>query len=163
MNRSILFILILLVSNTTGAAERMAILDFELSDITSLPNTPEEKQRTASIRPLLEQAMRTIGGYEIISIDAKTQTYANSSVGYLFQYDDLAAKLGAQAGVDWIIVGRHSKPSFLYSHLMLHLIQVKTQTILASLDVELKGNHQEVTKRGVNKLAEKIHSAIQRN
>ena len=47
------------------AAQRIAILNFELNDITSLPNTPQEQARTASFRPLLEQAMINIGDYEM--------------------------------------------------------------------------------------------------
>ncbi len=33
----------------------------------------------------------------------------------LFSHHDLAAKLGKQFGADWVIVGQHSNPSFLFS------------------------------------------------
>lgn len=153
----------LLMLSNANAAQRIAVLDFELNDITSLPNTPEEQLRTASIRPLLEQAINQTGAYEIIHIDAAAQAAANSSVGYLFRFNDLAAKLGEQFGADWIIVGRHSKPSFLFSYLMAHLINVKKQTLAASYDIELKGNHEKVTQRGVKALADKIHDLVDRN
>ncbi len=164
MNRlsatAIIFSIILLSSNIGYASPRIAVLNFELSDLTSLPNTVQEQQRTSSIRPLLEQALNQMGGYEIINIDAEAQAHANSSFGYLFRFNDLAAKLGAEFGADWVIVGRHSKPSFLFSYLMVHLINVKTRTLTASFDIELKGNHQSVTQRGVNKLVEKIQGTI---
>ncbi len=35
------------------ASPRIAILDFELHEISALTNTPQEQQRTASMRPLL--------------------------------------------------------------------------------------------------------------
>ena len=152
---------LLLLSNA-DAAPRIAVLNFELNDITSLPNTPQEQLRTASMQPLLEQAISQSGDYEIIHINAEAQAAANSSFGYLFRFNDLAAKLGEQFGADWIVVSQHSKPSFLFSYLMAHLINVKTQTLAASYDIELKGNHEKVTQRGVKSLANKIHGLLTR-
>jgi len=150
---------LLLLSNV-DAAQRIVILNFELNDMTSLPNTPQEQLRTASIRPLLEQAISQSGDYEIIHINTEAQAAANSSFGYLFRFNDLAARLGEQFGADWIIVSQHTKPSFLFSYLMAHVINVKTQTLTASYDIELKGNHEKVTQRGVKSLANKIHALI---
>lgn len=152
--------MILLLSNTVNAAQRIAVLNFELNDITSLPNTPQEQLRTASMQPLLEQAISQSGDYEIVHINAAAQAAANSSFGYLFRFNDLAAKLGEQFGADWIVVSQHSKPSFLFSYLMTHLINVKNQTLAASYDIELKGNHEKVTQRGVKSLANQIHTSI---
>jgi hypothetical protein len=152
--------IVLLLSGNAGAAPRIAILDFELNDITSMPNTPQELLRTASIQPLLEQAIRQSGNYEIVRLKTEDQQAANSSFGYLFRFDDLAAKLGEQFGADWVIVGQHSKPSFLFSYLMAHVINVKNQTLAASYAIELKGNHEKVTQRAVKSLANKIHTLI---
>ncbi len=160
MKRLVISAGLLLFSHGSSAVQRIAILNFELSDITSLPNTAEEQQRTASLRPLLAQALQPMADYEIITINAQIEANANASVGYLFNFDDLAAKLGKQAGADWIIVGRHSKPSFLYSYLLAHLVQVKNPSAVARFAIELKGNHQKVTQRGINKLADKIQLAI---
>lgn len=152
----------LLLLSSADAASRIAILNFELNDITSLPNTQQEQQRTASIRPLLEQAISQTGDYEIIHINTEAQAAANSSFGYLFRFNDLAARLGEQFGADWIVVGQHSKPSFLVSYLKAHVINVKTHTLAASYAIELKGNHDKVTQRGVKSLANKIHTLINR-
>ncbi len=151
---------IMLLSNNAEAAPRIAILNFELNDITSLPNTAQEQLRTASMQPLLEQALNQSGAYEIIHIKPEAQLAANSSFGYLFRFNDLAARLGEQQGVDWIVVSQHSKPSFLFSYLMAHLINVKTQNLAASYAIELKGNHEKITQRGVSSLAKKINALI---
>jgi len=148
-----------LLSNA-DAAQRIAILNFELNDITSLPNTPQEQLRTASMQPLLEQAISQTSDVEVIHINTEAQLAANSSFGYLFRFNDLAAKLGEQFGADWVVVSHHSKPSFLFSYLMAHVINVKTQTLAASYDIELKGNNEKVTQRGVKSLANKIHKLI---
>ncbi|HEY5141004.1 MAG TPA: DUF2380 domain-containing protein [Methylococcales bacterium] len=79
---------------------------------------------------------------------------------YLFRFDDLAAKLGEQYGTDWIIADQHSKPSFLYSYLIAHVINAKTQTLAVTYAIELKGNHEKVTQRGVKSLAMKINTLI---
>lgn len=151
---------ILLLFGHADAATRIAILAFELNDITSLPNAQQELLRTASIQPLLEQALSQSGEYQIVPIKKEDQQAANSSFGYLFRFDDLAAKLGEQYGADWIIVGQHSKPSYLFSYLIAHVINVKDRTQIANFAIELKGNHEKVTQRGVKSLASKIHALL---
>lgn len=147
---------------TANAAPRIAILDFELNDITSLPNTQQERIRTASIRPVLEQALSSTDDYEIIRIDLDRQKQANAGFGYLFKYPDVAAKLGKTFGADWIVVGQHSKPSFLFSYLIAKLVNVTTGKLAARFAIELKGTHHKVTERGVTTLAKEIIKAIKR-
>lgn len=85
-------------SHPVHASSRIAILNLELIDITSLPNTPEELARTASMKPLLEQAIKGLSDYEIIQIDVNEQNAANAGSGYLFNFNEVAAKLGKQHG-----------------------------------------------------------------
>lgn len=151
---------VLIYCGSINAAPRIAILDFELIDITSLPNAPKELIRTASIKPLLEQALHQVGDYDVNQIDDDTQKVAKSGQGYLFRFHDIAANLGDPLDADWIIVGQHSKPSFLFSYLMVKLVNVKTGHLEANYAIELKGNHTKVTKRGVMKLAKEISRTI---
>lgn len=152
----------LLLSPYGYSAQRLAILDFEANDLTSLPNTPAELARTGSIRPLLAQALSRDGAIEIVPIPPQQQAAANAGFGYLFRYADQAAKLGRQVGADWVLVGQHSKPSFMFSYLIGDLINVKTETAVGQFDIELKGNHRKVTERGVAALAEKIKRKLSR-
>ncbi|WP_432745987.1 DUF2380 domain-containing protein [Methylobacter sp. G7] len=147
-------------SHPVNAAPRIAVLNFELHDITSLPNVPEELTRTASMKPLLEQAISKLGDFEIVQVSVNDQNAATAGVGYLFNFNDVAAKLGKQSGADWIVVGIHSKPSFLFSYLMAHLVNVKTQNLAGDFPIELKGTHQKVTQRGINALAKKLTARI---
>jgi len=156
----IVLLIPILSGNLAHAAPRIVILAFELNDITSMPNTPQEKVRTASFQPLLEQALKQSSTVEIVRIPPETQTTANSGLGYLFRFHELAAQLGGQAGADWVVVGQHSKPSFLYSYLMSHVINVKTKSLVANFAIELKGNHTSVNEHGVNALAKKINGII---
>lgn len=151
-----LFLFMLAFYGTVNAEEKIAILSFELNDITSLPNTQAERVRTSSIKPLLEQAIYQTGEYKIIQISPEQQKASNAGFGYLFRFHDLAAKLGKEVGADWIIVGQHSKPSFLFSYLIAHVINVHTGKLVARFDIEMKGNHEKVTERGVRKLSREI-------
>lgn len=160
INKLIALLLFVSACSTANSATRIAVLDFELNDITSLPNTPVELQRTASMAPLLIDALSRIHDYEIVPIEADAQKAANSSFGYLFRFHDIAAKLGREHGVDWMIVSQHSKPSFLFSYLWVYLIDVKKQASIARYDIELKGNHEKVTEHGIKSLARKIQSTI---
>lgn len=159
MLSSVLLIMLIFLE-TANAEEKIAVLSFELNDITSLPNIPKEQLRTASIKPLLEQAMMQNKDYKIIQISPEQQKFENAGFGYLFRFHDIAAKIGKQAGVDWVIVGQHSKPSFLFSYLIAQVINVKTGRLVARFDIEMKGNHQKVTQRGVRKLAREIDKVI---
>jgi len=153
--------ILLLFSAGSQAAPRIAVLNFELNDLTLLPNTPSEQRRTASIRPLLEQALSQTGSSQIVNVDAGAYAQANAGFGYVFRFHELAAVLGRQAGADWIIVGQHSKPSFLFSYLLVHLVDVKNQALTADFAIELKGSHDKVAQRGVEVLAEKIRSIVE--
>lgn len=156
----LLTMLLLCCASTSIAATRIAVLDFELNDITSLPNVPSELQRTASMAPLLQDALKRIGDYQTIHIPMAEQKSANGGFGYLFRFPDMAAKLGEQQQVDWLVVGQHSKPSFLFSQLWVYLIDVKSKTAVDHYIIELKGNHEKVTQRSINALAKKIQATI---
>ena len=155
-----LFVILTGTCTNVNAEIRIAILDFELNDLTSLPNTRAELIRTSSIKPLLEQAISQEAGYEIIRINSEEQKFANAGFGYLFRFHDEAAKLGKKYGADWIIVGQHSKPSFLESSLIVDVINIETASRVAELIVDLKGNHEKVTERAVKALAGKIRNTI---
>lgn len=157
----LLAFLLFCFASTGIAATWIAVLDFELNDITSLPNTAAEQQRTASLAPLLTEALSRIGNYQTISIPSDVQKSANGSFGYLFRFPDAAAKLGQEQHADWIVVSQHSKPSFLFSYLWVYLVDVKTKTPLARYDIELKGTHQKVTRHGIESLAKKIRATLE--
>ncbi|MGY6277427.1 DUF2380 domain-containing protein [Methylomonas sp. MgM2] len=159
INKSLAFSLLLLAS-AAQAKTRIAVLDFELNDITSLPNTSAELTRTASMAPLLLEALGRAGDVQAVPVSPDLQNHANGGFGYLFRYPDEAAKLGRQVGADLLVVSQHSKPSFLYSELWVYLVDVKTQQQLARYDIQLKGNHENVTRHGIQALAEKIQVTL---
>lgn len=140
----------------------IAILDFELNDLTPLPGGPEEVSRTASIRGLVEKALEELGDYDIRSVDGLALTKANASFGYLYDHPDKAAALGRRFGADWILVGRLHKPSFLFAYLMGRLVNTRTGEIAADLVVEAKGQPRPTTERAAVQLAKRIDTVLGR-
>jgi hypothetical protein len=155
-----MLVLAILFGASAGAETRIAVLNFELNDITSMPNTPAELKRTSTMAPLLMEALAQSGVYRIAAVDTDSQKAANAGFGYLFRFHDLAAQLGREQGADWILVGQHSKPSFLFSYLWVYLIDVKKQAAVARYDIELKGNHPRVTQHGIDALSAKIQATL---
>jgi len=134
------------------AETRIAVLDFELSDVTMAPRIPAEIERTASIKAMLEGELKK-AGYKIIAIDLATQHEANGSFGYLFDHNDVAAELGKKAGADYVLVGRLHKPSFLFAYLMGHLVKTDTGGLVENYVVETKGGDKKLTLKAVETFA----------
>ncbi|MGZ8217369.1 DUF2380 domain-containing protein [Methylomagnum sp.] len=164
--RFALLTLILCFATGPAIAENLpiAVLDFELNDLTlNLSPDPvnrEEATRTASIKPLLVKAMEAKGGYRIIDIDRGVQDKADAGFGYLWDHDDAAAELGRKAGADWVVVGRNHKASYLFVYFQAHLIDTRTQRRVGDYYVEVKGQQQKITPKGIARLAEQIDEGL---
>lgn len=150
-----------LLSFDSLAATRIAVLDFELKDLTLAPGVPAELQRTASIKPLLEQEL-TRAGYAVVTIPRPAQQAANSGVGYLFDHADAAAQLGKQFQADYILVGRLHKPSFLFAYLMGRLVKVDNGRLVGDYIAESKGPNASLTIKAVESLTGKIDHDLER-
>ncbi len=156
---SLTAIILCFLNGIVFAETRIAILEFELKDLTMIPRTPAEITRTLSIKPLLEAELKKLG-YVIIDIAPKYQKFANSGVGYLFDHHDVAANLGKQFDADYIFVGRLHKPSFLFAYLMGHLIRVRDAKLIGNYVSEAKGPSRNITIKAVESLAVKIDQAL---
>lgn len=156
----LLILCLSLLSFNLAAETRIAILDFELKDLTLAPGIPTEVKRTASIKPLLEQELRS-AGYRIIEIPLTAQRAANGGEGYLFDHADLAAQLGKSFDADYILVGRLHKPSFLFAYLMGNLIRVSDGQLLDQIISESKGPNIDLTIKAVESLTVKIDKLLE--
>ena len=150
---------LLSVSATLYAQTSIAILDFELSDVTLAPNIPTEINRTASIKGMLEGELKR-AGYKIIEINSNAQIEANGGFGYLFNHNDVAADLAKKSGADYVLVGRLHKPSYLFAYLMGHLIKADTGGLIENYVVETKGSDKKLTLKAVETLASKLDNNL---
>jgi len=146
------------------AETRIAILDFELNDLAGVTPTPQEElERTASLGPLLRDAISKNEGYKILPVNKDDQAKANAGFGYLLDHSDEAAKLGKQLGADFVVVGQIHKPSFLFAFLRIHLVDVKSEKLVGNHYVEIKGSSKKVTEKGVANLANYIDEIIKKH
>lgn len=159
MKTAYFLLLAAFLSTPSQAETRIAVLDFELNDLTMKPRIPEEIARTASIKPLLERELQS-AGYPIISVAAEKQQQASSGFGYLFDHDEVAAELGKNAGADYVLVGRLHKPSFLFAYLMGHLVRVKDGRLMGNYISESKGGDKKLTRKAVESLTVKIDADL---
>ncbi|CZF84123.1 hypothetical protein GCE9029_04214 [Grimontia celer] len=148
--------------SASSLSSGIAVLSFELADLTQVDNNTEEVIRTASLAPMLRKALNGEHGYDTVQIPLDAYENANQGFGYLFEHADSAAELGESLGADWIVITRIHKPSFLFSYLIVQVVNVKAKRAYPELIVEIKGQQAEMNQRGVDKLAEKIHSQIER-
>lgn len=156
----LVFLFLSFLSLNLNAATRIAILDFELKDLTLAPGIPAEILRTASIKALLEGELRS-AGYEIVEIPLPAQRGADSGVGYLFDHADVAAQLGKNFGADYLLVGRLHKPSFLFAYLMGNLVRVSDGRWVGKFISESKGPNAQLTIKAVESLAVKIDGILE--
>ncbi|MCQ8180543.1 DUF3280 domain-containing protein [Methylomonas sp. SURF-1] len=148
-------VLLALAAAPAWAETRIAVLDFELKDLTLAPGIPAEIARTASIKPLLVKELAT-AGYRIAEIPTEARQAADSGVGYLFDHADAAAGLGKRFDADYIVVGRLHKPSFLFAYLMAHLVRVSDGRLVGDYITESKGPNVGLTGKAVESLTVKI-------
>ncbi len=154
-----LIILAIGINSVSWAETRIAILDFELKDLTLKPGIPAELVRTASIKPILEQELAN-AGYLIVTIDQTAQQQANSGFGYLFDHHDAAAELAKLYNADYVLVGRLHKPSFLFAYLMGHLIKVSDGKLIGNFIIESKGGAKKLISKAIETLADEIDNAL---
>lgn len=152
-------VIIFCLNGNVFAQTKIAILDFELHDLTLSPRISAEIERTAAIKGMLEGELKR-AGYQIIPVQFNAQQYANSGVGYLFDHDDVAADLARSVGADYILVGRLHKPSFLFAYLMGHLVKADNAVLLGNFIVESKGGDKKLTLKGVETMTVKIDQIL---
>jgi hypothetical protein len=152
-------VLLCSVAYGVSAETRIAVLDFELFDLTLEPGIPAEIERTVAIKPLLEAELKK-AGYVVVPVNPQAQRHAENGVGYLFEHHDAAAALAKQAGADYILVGRLHKPSFLFVYLMGHLIRAADAHLIGDFISEVKGSDPKLTLKGVENLTVKIDAAL---
>jgi hypothetical protein len=140
-------------------AHDIAVLDFELNDLTLTPNSQEDRDRAARLGPMLRDALSE-RGLTVVPVTAAAQSEADKGFGYLFEHPDEAAVLARSAGADWVVTCRLHKPSFLFSYLKVRLIDARTGEMTGNFTVEIKGKFEDTARRGVRALTEQILEAL---
>ena len=154
--------LMLMLAPAASAEISVAILDFELNDITGL-RAPEEQRRTASLAPLLRDAISQMNGYDLAAIGSDAQVRANVGVGYLFNQPEAAAALAEASGAKWVVAGMLQKSSYLFAYVTVRVSNVTTKQLIGEFNIRLEGpmTDDRITRRGMQRIAAQVDAAIE--
>jgi hypothetical protein len=147
-------------SAESAAQRTIAVLDFELRDLTLEAGSPEARAQAQAVGPLLRKSLAASADLRVIELPPGEQASADRAEGYLFDHADAAAELAQRHGADWIAVCRLHKPSPLFSYLIVRLVETKPRRPAGEFVVEIKGRFEETAARGAARLAEQIRAAL---
>jgi len=146
-----------LPATVVAASPRLAVLDFELNDMTQLPRVPAELARVATLGPLVREAITNLGRVEVVPVPAEAYAKAKRGLeGYLFQHPEEAATMGKDLGVDWVAITELYKTSFLYAYLHVILVHVPSGLVAGETSISPRGLYREGTERAAQRMAETI-------
>jgi len=160
-----LAVLVLLVGNGLSQvvyASDIVVMDFELKDLTLNPAVSAEQKRVVTLKPLLDEQLAGTHQMSVLEAPPNMKEEAAKGEGYIFDRPAVAAKLGREVGAHWVVSGRLHKASFLFVYLKAQLIDARTDRVEADFVVEIKGEQDKLTKKGVETLALQIRQAVEK-
>jgi len=162
----VIFLIILLALITpaafAGTDAKVMVLDFQLNDLTDLPNAPEELARIAYLSSTFKQKL-VENGVKIVPVNdrLKAELSANSAT-YFFDHPDLAAKLAEDSGADYLVIGVALKPTYLFVYPRILMVDIKTQQVVypAYVQLESSWSDKNTTAKSAEMLAKKIRAKL---
>ncbi len=151
MTRLPMALALALLSTAAAAAERVALLPFELINTSLEPTRPDE---TARLEGLNAIAGKRLGeaGYAIV--DPAPVADQLAAISSLRGCNGCELALGRSLGADYVAVGWVQKVSNLILNINLAVRAVATGRTVAAGTVDIRGNTDESWRRGVLYLLE---------
>jgi hypothetical protein len=139
-------------------AAKVMVLDFQLNDLTDLPNAPQELARIEYLSTSFQQGLRD-KGVELVAVteQIKVEMTANNAT-YLFDRTEHAAKLAQGSGADYLIIAVALKPTYLFVYPRILLVEVKSGKVLMPSYAQLESSwsDQNTTAHTAAFLANKV-------
>lgn len=155
-------ILVIPMSVTWAQDPDIAVLEFELKDLTLYPAVEAEAERVASLRPLLVTSLTEMHQLNVVDVAEAAKDESSKGAGYIFDRPKVAARLARAANAPWVVSGRLHKASHLFVYLKAQLVNAKNGAIAADFVVEIKGPQKKLTSKGVDALAQQITEALKK-
>ena len=149
-------------SPVAASIGKVMVVDFPLSDLTDLPNPPEELARIVRFNDAFKQKL-AVDGVELVLVTDKIKAIAASqSATYLFDHTDIAASLAEGSGADYIIIGVAMKPTYLFVYPRMLLVDIKTKRKAFTAYVQMEGSwlDKEHTVSSAKNLAKKVTAEL---
>ncbi|MDT8311488.1 MAG: DUF2380 domain-containing protein [Methylophaga sp.] len=147
----ILIALSLIACGNAIAATKIGVLDMQLLNLTMKMSDPQKNAEMAAedlenvelTECLLRKGFEAREQFTLVEIDSEVQAEANKGVGYLFDRPEAAAELGEKFDADYVVVGRYHKPTYLFSYIILRVVDVHSGKMIEEIKTEVKGRAQE--------------------
>lgn len=141
-----------------GPPAKVMVLEFQLNDLTDLPNAPQELARIDYLSTSFQQGLRD-KGVELVAVteQIKVEMTANHAT-YLFDRPEHAAKLAQGSGADYLVIAVALKPTYLFVYPRILLVEVKSGKVLMPSYAQLESSwsDQNTTARTADFLANKV-------
>lgn len=141
---------------------KIMVVDFELRDVSPIPNVTEEIERTVLIDSVIRKEL-TSNGYELMPACIELKKASNQGNSYLYDRPEIAGKLGRDCGADYVYMGQTWKPSFLFVFPQVQVVDTREnltreQLVVVSRVVQLEAStlDKNVTEAAGKKLAAQI-------
>ena len=144
----------------------LAVLDFELVDDQNNPLTKaaqELRLRGATAQLQQELAQRAL--YRVVdpAPSEDLQRRLRSQQEFLYRCDDCAEQVGRLLGTDLVMATWVQKVSELILNLNVQILDVRTQAVVFSKSVDMRGNQDETWTRAVSYLVRDMAEKRERN
>ena len=156
--------LIALIAPTAFAEPyaKVMVLDFQLNDLTDLPNAPEELARIEYLSSTFKQKLAD-NGVELVPVNdqLKLELSAHSAT-YLFDHVSHAAKLADGSGADYLIIGVALKPTYLFVYPRILMVDIKAQQVAYASYAQLESSWSDknTTAHTAEILANKVSAKL---
>jgi hypothetical protein len=160
----LLVVLALLLSGVQYAAagdapanNRVVVLDFQLHDLTDLPNAPDEVERVRNLSQFFRESLVENGLQLVPANDKLKAELTINNAAYLFERPAVAAELAKDSGADYVLLALAMKPTYLFLYPRIKLVSLATQEVVWGSYVQLESSAKDdnTTKRSATRLADK--------
>ena len=164
----IIFLISTLLFSSASIAEqqpartKIMVVNFELRDVSPLPNTEQEVERTG--HALAKKAQALMPPCEEL-VKASQQ-----GLGYLFDRPEVAGRIGRECGADYVLMGQTWKPSFLFVFPQVQVVDTRAgltreQLVPVSRSVQLEAStlDRNVTEAAGKKLGRQITEKLKKH
>lgn len=138
------------------------VVDFELRDVSPIPNVAQEVERTEYIDSVIRNTLKEAGYTLMEPCDVLIQA-SQQGLGYLYDRPEVAGRLGGECGADYVLMGQTWKPSFLFVFPQVQVVDTRKnltreQLVVVSRSVQLEAStlDKNVTEAAGRKLATQI-------
>ena len=144
------------------AMKKIMVVDFELRDVSPIPNVTQEIERTALIDSVIRKTL-SANGYQLMPACDELKKASEQGNSYLYDRPEVAGEIGGRCGADYVLMGQTWKPSFLFVFPQVQVVDsrkklTREQLVVVSRVVQLEAStlDKNVTEAAGVKLAMQI-------